>query len=423
MLLVLLMPWTAQAAKPTIQVLTLESQEGLEKYASKFAKPFLQAAKAELNKYFKVSTHDIVEMELNVCEQPNNKTCFRTLYAKGGHDALLLGKVLGKKGNSSSVTVVLYYFSRTYRSKPRNVTFVVPRKITSSKVKTIFRQKIRNLIKGEKGRLEIVIPVSGVKIEIDGTVIAASAQKGTIPATLPPGAHKVVVTKGDKRIVKTAEVSIFTSTTVRISKEELIPAPVPAKTPTPAVKTKPEPKQAAPAPAAQSSQQTASAPAETETPSEPKPAEEPTWWQRQNKWKVAFWSSAALTVVLFGSAIYTGMKVRNLENEKEDFMRDSPHSSDYVGVDDVCSMEIPAGDEHLKEICDDGKQMALTTNILMFTGVLTGLATGYFMHKAYIDTDDGVKTDSEISPEGGSSMSIAPYFGPHSGGISFTLSY
>lgn len=161
-------------------------------------------------------------------------------------------------------------------------------------------------------------------------------------------------------------------------------------------------------------------------------------------WKVAFWTSAVATVGLAVGLGVSGAKVMSLEADKENLIREYRsriRSEDALPKEssDICGnpQQSPGGDKlnesevsRLNDICSDGKNMALTTNVLI--GVTAGVAvlSGIFYYMAYISKEapaPAPPVEAARSRRGSETSKVqwqvSPSLGPEGAGLGFQLAF
>ena len=166
-------------------------------------------------------------------------------------------------------------------------------------------------------------------------------------------------------------------------------------------------------------------------------------------WKIAFWSSAAITVGMAVGLGVSGAGVLGVQEDKEDFIigyRDFLAKPDNAGKysgnpyhalddnTDVCTNSDSIVDSgyksRLNEICDDGKSKAVMTNVFLGLTLAAAAASGFFYYKAYMgkkeaaspspDADDGSTATQETTAV---RWMVAPTAGPDGGGLGFLMEF
>jgi hypothetical protein len=104
-------------------------------------------------------------------------------------------------------------------------------------------------------------------------------------------------------------------------------------------------------------------------------------------WKVAFWTGVAATVGVGVGVALTGLDVLSIESDKEDYLR---------GVKDANVAKFGCGykshtsnQDHpqLDSLCQDGRDKATITNVLVGVTAGMGVLTGFFAYKAFFSSD------------------------------------
>jgi TolB-like protein len=143
------------------------------------------------------------------------------------------------------------------------------------------------------------------------------------------------------------------------------------------------------------------------------------------KWKVLFYSTAGAGAALLVASIFTGLKVKSLEDDKIDAIKDSWDGPNPVTTDgNACKNN--AGNEELVDICNQGSDMATATNALIGVGAALIAGSGYFLYRAYFGEDEERATrDAAVTPTrpAGPTWVVTPTFSEQGGGVSATFRF
>jgi hypothetical protein len=108
----------------------------------------------------------------------------------------------------------------------------------------------------------------------------------------------------------------------------------------------------------------------------------------------------------------TGFMVLDREDQKEDLVQ-ALNEQDITLTGDACAAaEARAGNNatvnELTDVCNEGKDLATVTNVLL--GVMLGTAalSGYFYYKAYIDEEAPAEPTPELDDEDFVSRPVEP---------------
>ncbi|MCA9664430.1 MAG: PEGA domain-containing protein [Myxococcales bacterium] len=121
-------------------------------------------------------------------------------------------------------------------------------------------------------------------------------------------------------------------------------------------------------------------------------------------WKVAFWTSAAITVGLGVGIAVAGVSVFSIEDEKKAEITNviGKGGLDATTLKDLqegnaCDAATRASLGPLSDICSRGKTRATIVNALIGAVAVTGILSGYFLYRAYIKADEVPSTDGDGS--------------------------
>ena len=129
-----------------------------------------------------------------------------------------------------------------------------------------------------------------------------------------------------------------------------------------------------------------------------------------NTWKIVGWSAAGLAAGGAAFAIYSGLKVWDLEDQASQNVDDR----DLTG--EACSSDKLSFN---KKVCDDGDKWATRTTIAwVATGIVGGAGVLVLIFKGYADGGS-----SETSAQAPKRYAIDPYFGPGGAGLNATIRF
>jgi len=146
------------------------------------------------------------------------------------------------------------------------------------------------------------------------------------------------------------------------------------------------------------------------------------------KWKILFYSTAGAGAALLVASIFTGLKVKSLEDDKIDAIKDSwdsPDPSKHV-TDESNACKYNKGNKDLVDICNQGTDMATATNVLIGVGAALIAGSGYFLYRAYFGEDEErVTRDAAVTPPrpAGPTWVVTPTFSEKGGGVSATFRF
>ena len=154
-------------------------------------------------------------------------------------------------------------------------------------------------------------------------------------------------------------------------------------------------------------------------------------------WKIAFWTSAAITVGMATGMGVSGAQVLGIQDEKDDFVnkyRDEKKNYHLLKDDqDVCNLSstIDAGYQpEINDICTRGKNKATLTNVFLGLTLAAAAASGFFYYKAYMGSESPApeaKEGDQQPPKEEASASVrwmlSPTAGPEGAGLGFHLEF
>ncbi|MBN2724109.1 MAG: hypothetical protein JXR95_08580 [Deltaproteobacteria bacterium] len=373
------------AQKKTLSVLGLEAETGLEKSAKKVTQILRKLAASE-NSVSLQPPKELEEMKLLHCEEEKDKKCLEKIQGELKVKLIITGRIARQK-NKAKITLFflsngnLKYFSAS-----------VSPKASSSKLETEVKRMWTSFFGGKPAKVKIMSSEGGIKIFINGQFVFKTMPGENIIPQLTPGTHEIkAVSKSGKTLVKSVKVRAGSEITFTVEfKSKAIPVPVDVKN-TDDTKTKTD--------------DAAKTTDLVKKPDDEKPVDSPT-----NYWKYAFYGTAGTAVVLLAASAYTGLQVWSYEDDKDAEIKKNPDL--YYGQSDVC--KVAQGD--MVDICDNGKNMATMTNVLMFSGIAVGVASTYFLYKGFLSSSSEAKGTLGEGDSG--KVTLIPYIAPGGGGIS-----
>lgn len=103
--------------------------------------------------------------------------------------------------------------------------------------------------------------------------------------------------------------------------------------------------------------------------------------------RVLFWTTLVATGAGVAAFTITGLKVKSIENEQDQAIKDWGDGFKSNGVQfpgDACQEARNDGYQKLIDICDRGKSMATVTNVLIGVTAAAAVATAFFAWKGYL---------------------------------------
>ncbi|HET6610962.1 MAG TPA: PEGA domain-containing protein [Kofleriaceae bacterium] len=116
-------------------------------------------------------------------------------------------------------------------------------------------------------------------------------------------------------------------------------------------------------------------------------------------YKIAFWSSLVVTGAAGAGWAITAVKVSHAEQDVQDAMVGSCDDS-----------PVPS---QIEDACNSGNSASTWSYVFGTATVVAGLATSYFLYKAFIDKDDDGVERSAHDGDGEPAVTVAPAFGPN----------
>ena len=148
--------------------------------------------------------------------------------------------------------------------------------------------------------------------------------------------------------------------------------------------------------------------------------------------KIIFWSAATVTVAAGGLWAFSGLKVKEAEDEKDDFLRFLPETNEYMRYTDQLDAGVPDGCEAaeaaalpggttptLRDIvgaCADGRKFEKIANVAIATTAVVGAVAAFYAYRAFF-------RNSESEPEPGPSVQLVPVLSPNQAGAELTIRF
>ena len=255
----------------------------------------------------------------------------------------------------------------------------------------------RNIFATNKGSIKVSANISGAQVMLGPTVIGLTYDMPIVLKDLPPGQYKIVIRKDgyvtwDRLVtIKGGQVLEINATLQEIGKG---PKPGPGDE------------------------------------GELKPS------KGKLGWKIAFWSSAALTVGMATGLGVTGAGVLGVEKDKDDFILDYRQKMNNYHLlsddQDVCGQTVKSSFQaDLDKICDDGQGKAMLANVFLGLTLAAAAASGFFYYKAYMGKEapaepvqeDGSEVKMEKTDEVSVRWMLSPTAGPHGAGLGFQMNF
>lgn len=378
----------AAAQKKSLTVLGLESDPGLEKIAKKVTGILNGFAKNE-SKVTAQTPRELEEMKLLHCEEEKDQKCLEKIRKELKTQIIVTGKVSKQK---TKAKITLFFFAD---GTMKYFNTIISPKASDSKFSDEIKKMWQGYFAGNPAKVKIMSPEGGVSIYINGQLVFQTMPGENLIPQLTPGTHEIkAVSKSGKTWIQkiTAKPGQEISLQVKFSgKTDKVTPPV-------KVDKKPDDKKP------DAVKITDSKPPVKEEPAKP--------GKKSNYWRWAFWGTAGTAVVLLAAGTYTGMQVLKYEDDKNAELEKNP--SLYAGQSDVCKNPTP----EMKDICDSGKNMATTTNILFGAGIAIGVISTYFLYKGYLSTSSSAEGTVQDNPGNSGNVTVFPWVSPGAGGIS-----
>ena len=251
----------------------------------------------------------------------------------------------------------------------------------------------RSIFATNKGSIKVAANVSGAQVMLGPTVIGLTYDMPIVLKDLPPGQYKIVIRKDgyhpwERNVtIKGGQVLEVTAELREIGKG---PTPEPGK-------------------------------------GEGKPS-------GRLGWKIAFWTSAALTVGMATGMGISGAGVLGVESDKDDFIhayRTKMNDNNLLTDDqDVCQQSVTGTESQsaLADICDRGTSKATLTNVFLGLTLAAAAASGFFYYKAYMGQESPAEqpkegVEVEKPAEASVRWMLSPTAGPSGAGLGFQMEF
>ncbi len=341
------LPRLAGARDTTVAVLGLEAQAGADPVASSLTYALRQRA-AGSRGLAMVPGKDLIEVKLVFNCVDETAHCMSQAGKSLGADKMLYGSV---RKLAPGYAVSLKWFDVASGRIDKQVSESFLDNQASPAVLTGMARTWFGALSGVAtlGTLRLVVADSGAEVSVDGKVVAQSrGQPITVP-DLPPGDHTVRVQKnGFHKLTTKVQVRSGDPTTLELRLE-------------------------------------------AEPVSGPSPEPE----GDGSGWRTGFYVTAAGSVVTLAATIGLGLKVKSLEDQKRDQIRqsllDANPTNDITATGDACT-QAKARNSTVAKTCDDGAQFATLTNVTLGVGIVLAATSAYLFYKGFL-SDEGKMTD------------------------------
>ncbi|MDY0004484.1 MAG: PEGA domain-containing protein [Polyangia bacterium] len=319
-------------------------------------------------------------------------------------DLLIFGKV-GKKGGSFSVELTLLDVKSplTPKSQSEIITAAQAKGSALDSLVTKWHGGLFGLV--VKGTMRVVCNVPGATVNVDGRVVG-ECDAGGLKVEVEPGTRAVTVTRpgfvaaSRMVVVKAATVSEVQVTLQASSR----PRPPDERRPPPGGDVTPPPGGDGTTPPKDGS----------DKPKDPNLV-----------WKALFYSTVSVGAAVLVASIFTGMKVKSLEKDKEAEIKrswDDPNIDNWVtDLNDACSNN--RGNQALVNICNKGENMAIMTNALIGVGAALVVGSGIFLWKAYFSKSGKEQPDPAAAMGTDPRFVFTPVIWESGGGASATFKF
>jgi len=397
---------TAAQAETRVAVLDLDAGPGAGPAAVRITKA-LRRQVANTTGLAIAGGKTLAEIQLIFgCTETPRRAYHRCLAKAGASmqaNKIIVGKVR-KAGSGFKVVMTLVDVAQPLR--PQTVSGRISRSGSNgSSLRGFARAWIGRLFgKKQAGSLAVTCSTGDVQVTVGGNVLGTCSPTAT-KITLSPGTHTVTFTKeGFRTASRVVSISVGRASQLNV---ELIKRKVDSRLPP------------------GDGNGTGSGNNGVTPPVGPKKKDS------RLAWKVLFYTTLSAGVALLASSIFTGLKVKAYEHDKEVRIRQiqDAHTADPTvplpGEDDACKFN--AGDLTLLDICNKGSQMANVTNALIGVGAALLAGSGVFLYFAYIAKGNTQEKAAGGSPSfkgpGGSRIMVTPHVYVRGGGLSATLRF
>ena len=149
--------------------------------------------------------------------------------------------------------------------------------------------------------------------------------------------------------------------------------------------------------------------------------------------KIIFWSAATVTVAAGGLWAFSGLKVKEAEDEKDDFLdRVLNNSAENMlydqalldgsrddGCDAAEAANLGGATPNLAGVvssCADGRKFEKIANVAIATTAVVGAVAAFYAYRAFF-------RNSESEPEPGPSVQLVPVLSPNQAGAELTIRF
>ncbi len=367
------LPRVAGARDTTVAVLGVEAQTGADPVASTLTYALRQRA-AGARGLAMVPGKDLIEVKLVFNCVDEGAHCMVQAGKSLGADKLLFGSV---RRLAPGYAVSLKWFDVASGRVEKQVSESFLDTQANQATLTALARTWFGALSGMAtlGTLRIVLVQSGAEVSVDGKVVAqSSGQPITVP-DLAPGDHTVRVQKaGFQKLTTKVQVRSGEPTTLELKLD-----------------------------------------AELQAGPTPEPAGD------GNGWRTGFYVTAGGAVVALAATIGLGLKVKSLEDQKRDQIRqsllDANTGNDITATSDACA-QAKTRNPAIAKTCDDGAQFATLTNVSLGVGIALAGVSAYLFYKGFL-TDEGKPTERRAR------LRLLPELDPLAGrgGLSAVLSF
>ncbi len=399
MLSVLGIPGVARAGVK-VTVFDLEAGAGAAKVAAKVTRA-LRRQVSNQSRFEIVAGKSLAEIKLvfGCVERPMR--AFHRCLAKVGRSLKARKIIIGKvrhQGGAYKVVLTVIDVHRPLR--PRTVSERIPdSQTTATGVKMAVGQLFGRLFpSAAPGAISLLCNVDGVSVTLNGQPSGECSMVGRkLPARA--GTYKLVFSKeGYESSTRVVTVSGGQTSSLNITLEKTGGGGQPGTGPGEGPGTGP-------------GEGSGTTPGTTPSKSDP-----------TMKWKILFYSTISAGAALLVASIFTGLKVKSLESDKEDVIRrswDGPQDTWITDQDNACTHN--KGNQELVDICNKGTKMATVTNALIGVGAVLVAGSGYFLYKAYFAKDKKERATALSAPQ--PTWVVAPSVTEKGGGVTATFRF
>lgn len=140
--------------------------------------------------------------------------------------------------------------------------------------------------------------------------------------------------------------------------------------------------------------------------------------------RTLFWTSSVMTAGSVLAFVVTGLQVKQLEFDKSRAIEASWQEADggIRTTGDACAEAAQMGNAQVTEICNDGKRMALMTNLFIGVASVSALASAYFYYKGYMQPTSPAQ-DRATHQRRPPKALVSPQLFPSGAGIGATIQF